>query len=335
MELVRPRSMIITQTPFRISFFGGGTDYPDYFEKNGGGAVLGTAIDHSAYLSVSHFYSKLFDYSIRIAYRKVECVKTLDEIEHAPFRECLRHCGISTDVEINYTGELPSYSGLGSSSSFVVGLLNALHAFEGRTRRPIDLAIEAILLEQDTLKEAVGCQDQVFAAVGGFKLIEFRTREDIVVHAVPMKPEKIRLLEDHLLLLHTGIKRRAAAVATRYIKRLDEQRTPLLRLRQMVDEGYSVLTSCSSFTKIGELLDEAWQLKRSLDAAISNPEIEAVYKQGIEAGAIGGKLLGAGGGGCMLFFVPPERREKVRESLPHLEEIPICINSPGSHIIHA
>src|SRR5215813_3032000 len=178
--------MIITQTPFRISFFGGGTDYPDYFEKHGGGAVLGTAIDHSAYLSVARFYSKLFDYSIRIAYRKVECVRTIDDIEHAPFRECLRHCGISGDVEINYTGELPSFSGLGSSSSFTVGLLNALHAFQGKMRRPIDLAIEAILMEQDTLGEAVGCQDQVFAAVGGFRLVEFRTREDIVVHAVPL-----------------------------------------------------------------------------------------------------------------------------------------------------
>lgn len=327
--------MIITQTPFRISFFGGGTDYPDYFEKNGGGAVIGTAIDHSAYLSVSHFYSRLFDYSIRIAYRKVECVKTLEEIEHAPFRECLRHCGITTDVEINYSGELPSFSGLGSSSSFVVGLLNALHGFQGRARRPIDLAVEAILLEQDILKEAVGCQDQVFAAVGGFKLVEFRTREDIVVHAVPLSSDRMRLFEDHLLLLHTGIKRRAAEVANNYIRRLSDQCPQLVRMRHMVDEGYDIVTSAQSLTKFGELLDEAWHLKRSLDASISNPDIEAIYRQGREAGAIGGKLLGAGGGGCMLFFVPPERRGKVRSSLPHLEEIPICINSPGSHIIHA
>ncbi|HUQ90174.1 MAG TPA: hypothetical protein VM120_00755 [Bryobacteraceae bacterium] len=327
--------MIITQTPFRISFFGGGTDYPNYFEKNGGGAVLGTAIDHSAYLSVSHFYSRLFDYSIRIAYRKVECVNSLEEIEHAPFRECLRFCGITTDVEINYTGALPSFSGLGSSSSFVVGLLNALHAFRGRTRRPIDLAIEAILLEQDTMKEVVGCQDQVFAAVGGFKLVEFRTREDIVVHAVPLSAERIRLFEDHLLLLHTGIKRRAAEVATQYIHRLQDQRQQLLRMRQMVDEGYAIATGGRTLTKFGELLNEAWLLKRSLNASISNSDIEAIYQQGIDAGAIGGKLLGAGGGGCMLFFVPPDRRQKVRSSLPHLEEIPICINSPGSHIIHA
>lgn len=327
--------MIITQTPFRVSFFGGGTDYPDYFEKNGGGAVIGTAIDHSAYLSVSRFYSRLFDYSIRIAYRKVECVRNLDEIEHAPFRECLRQCGITTDVEINYSGELPSFSGLGSSSSFVVGLLNALHAFQGRTRRPIDLAIEAIRLEQDTLQEAVGCQDQVFASVGGFKVIEFRTREDMVVHAVPLNSDRMRLFEDHLLLMHTGIKRRAADVATQYIRRLDEQREQLRRIRQMVDEGYAILTGGADFSGFGALLDEAWQIKRSLDRSISNSEIELIYRTGIEAGALGGKLLGAGGGGCMLFFVPPDRRDTVRNSLPHLEEIPITINSPGSHIIHA
>lgn len=327
--------MIITQTPFRISFFGGGTDYPDYFEKNGGGAVLGTAIDHSAYLSVSRFYSRLFDYSIRIAYRKVECVKSLEEIEHAPFRECLRHCGISNDVEINYTGELPSFSGLGSSSSFVVGLLNALHAFQGRARLSLELALEAIHLEQNILGEAVGCQDQVFAAVGGFKLIEFRTREDIVVHAVPLSPDRIRLIEDHLLLLHTGIKRRAADVAGNYIRNLDAQRLSLARMRHMVDEGYSILTSGRDLTQFGELLDEAWQLKRSLDPSISNSEIEDIYCRGRKAGAIGAKLLGAGGGGCMLFFVPPDRRVQVRQSLPHLEEIPVRINSPGSHIIHA
>jgi len=327
--------MIITQTPFRISFFGGGTDYPDYFQKNGGGAVLGTAIDHSAYLSVSRFYSRLFDYSIRIAYRKVECVRSLEEIEHAPFRECLRHCGISTDVEINYTGELPSFSGLGSSSSFVVGLLNALHAFQGKARRPLDLAIEAILLEQDTLQEAVGCQDQVFAAVGGFKLIEFRTREDIVVHAVPLSPDRIRNLEDHLLLLHTGIKRRAADVATNIIRRIGERTRVLRRMREMVDEGYSLVTGNASFSAFGALLDEAWQLKRSLDASVCSSEIEEMYQRGRNAGAFGGKLLGAGGGGCILFVVPPDLREQVRAALSQLEEIPISINSPGSHIIHA
>ncbi len=327
--------MVITQTPFRVSFFGGGTDYPEYFEKFGSGAALGTAIDHSAFLSVSRFYSRLFDYSIRIAYRKVECVRSIEEIEHAPFRECLRASGITTGVEINYSGELPSFSGLGSSSSFVVGLLNALQAFQGRTQRPLDLALEAIRLEQETLRETVGCQDQVFAAVGGLRVVEFRSREDIVVDTVPLNPARMRFLESHLLLMHTGIKRRAADVAVQYVTRLDGRKATLKRMREMVDEGYRVLTNNQSLTGFGELLDEAWQLKRSLAPSITAPEIEDYYRRGKEAGAIGGKLLGAGGGGCMLFFVPPERREAVRASLGELEEIPVHINAPGSRVIHA
>jgi D-glycero-alpha-D-manno-heptose-7-phosphate kinase len=326
--------MIITKTPFRISFFGGGTDYPDYIDQYGG-AVLGTAIDHSAYLSVSHFYSRLFDYSIRIAYRQVECVKTLEEIQHGPFRECLRLCGLDKDIEVNYTGELPSFSGLGSSSSFVVGLLNALHAYQGRIRRPLDLAMEAIEVEQVILNEAVGCQDQVFAAVGGFRLIEFRTRRDFVVHSVPLSPERLRLFESHLLLLHTGIKRRASSVANGYVKKLTDRHELLRQMREMVDKGYAILTGNTDLRAFGELLDEAWRLKSELDSAISNDEIRSVYETGKQSGAWGGKLLGAGGGGCMLFFVAPDQRQAVRDSLPHLEEIPVRINSPGSHIIHA
>lgn len=327
--------MVITQTPFRVSFFGGGTDYPEYFEKYGSGAALGTAIDHSAFLSVSRFYSRLFDYSIRIAYRRVECVRSIEEIEHAPFRECLRSSGLSTDIEINYSGELPSFSGLGSSSSFVVGLLNALHAFQGRTQRPLDLALEAIRIEQDVLKETVGCQDQVFAAAGGFRVLEFRSRDDIIVDTVPLKPDRMRFLEGHLLLLHTGIKRRAADVAGQYVSRLDGRQSELRRMRDMVDQGYRVLTNSEGLSGFGELLDEAWRLKRSLAPSITAPEIEEYYRRGMQAGALGGKLLGAGGGGCMLFFVPPERRAAVRTSLSELEEIPIRINAPGSRVVHA
>lgn len=326
--------MIITKTPFRISFFGGGTDYPDYIDRHGG-AVLGTAIDHSAYLSVSRFYSRLFDYSIRIAYRQVECVRSLDEIQHAPFRECLRRRGITTDVEINYTGELPSFSGLGSSSSFVVGLLNALHAFQGRTLRPLDLALEAMEIEQDVLKETVGCQDQVFAAVGGLRLVEFRARRDIVLHAVPLRPDRLRAFEEHLLLVHTGLKRRAASVADNYVKTLPDRHHLLGRIRAMVDDGYAILTGTGPLSPFGEMLDAAWRLKSEVDASIANQEIRDAYEAGRNAGALGGKLLGAGGGGCMLFFVPPERRSAVVAALSQLAEIPVRINSPGSHIVHA
>ena len=167
--------MIITQTPLRISFLGGGTDYPEHFEKHGG-AVLGTAVDKSAYFSISPFFSKMFDDPIQIAYRKVECVSSIDELEHAPFRECLRWAGLTKDIEINHAAELPAFTGLGSSSSFVVGLLNTIYAFRRRLVPRLDLAYEAIEIERKVLNESVGCQDQTFAAVGGFNLIQFRQR---------------------------------------------------------------------------------------------------------------------------------------------------------------
>lgn len=326
--------MIITQTPFRISFLGGGTDYPTYCETHGG-AVLGTAIHHSAYLSVTRFYSRLFDYSIRIAYRKVECVRSLDEIEHAPFRECLRYAGIASDVEINYTGELPSFSGLGSSSSFVVGLLNALAAFQNRSVRPLELARQAIEIEQDILQEAVGCQDQAFAAVGGFNVIEFRPRREIVVHRVPLSPARLEEIEQHLLVLHTGIKRVAGHVAATQIRKIPDNLERLHAMRAMVDEGYALLTGPAGLDAFGALLGRSWQLKCALDDGIANGEIQAWYAAGCAAGAFGGKLLGAGGGGCLLFIVPPERRARVREQLSHLVEIPVRINAPGSRIVHA
>lgn len=326
--------MIITRTPFRISFFGGGTDYPEYFTRYGG-AVLGTAIDKFGYISVTHFYSRLFDYSIRFAYRQVECVKRLDEIQHAPFRECLRWCGISDSIEVNYVAELPSFSGLGTSSSFIVGLLNALYAFQGRYIQPMDLAYQAIKIEREVLKEAVGCQDQVFAAVGGFNLIEFRAMEDIVVHRVPLSRERLHEFEEHLLVLDTGIRRRASEIAANQIRKVDANRQQLKQMRKMVDEGYAILTGSGDLAKFGLLLHRAWCLKRTLDDSVSNDVIDNIYEQGRRAGALGGKLLGAGGGGFILFFVPPEKKQAVRESLGHLVEIPVRVNAPGSCIIHA
>jgi len=325
--------LVISRTPYRISFLGGGTDYPRHIEKHGG-AVLGTAIDKSGYICVSRFFSRLFDYSIRIAYRQVECVRSVDEIQHAPFRECLRHCGISSDVEINYAGELPSHSGLGSSSSFVVGLLNALYAFQARAVSPMDLALQAIEIEQEVLKESVGCQDQTFAAFGGLNLIEFRSAGDFQVHPVPVSPQRLEEFQSHLLVLHTGIKRRAEGVAANQVKRLEENRAGLLELRALADQGYCALTGNGSLATFGELLDRSWRLKREFDPCIANREIHSICEAGMCAGALGAKLLGAGGGGCMLFFTPPERRGRVRESLAHLEEIPVRINAPGSRVIH-
>jgi D-glycero-alpha-D-manno-heptose-7-phosphate kinase len=324
--------LIITKTPFRISFFGGGTDYPEYFTKYSG-AVLGTAIDKFCYTSVTPFYSRLFDYSIRIAYRQVECVKSLDEIKHAAFRECLRWCGIAADVEVDYMAELPSFAGLGSSSSFVVGLLNALYAYQGKSLRPLELAYQAIQIEREVLKDTVGCQDQTFAAVGGFNVLEFRQTDDIVVHRVPLSPDRIKEFEAHLLVVFTGIRQRASDIAAKQVEKVVINRERLKRMREMVDEGYDILCKTSDLTRFGLLLDEAWQLKSQLDESISNDVIREIYRQGKKAGALGGKLLGAGGGGFFLFFVLPEKRKAVQQRLG-LEEIPVKVNAPGSHIIN-
>jgi D-glycero-alpha-D-manno-heptose-7-phosphate kinase len=325
--------MIITQTPLRISFLGGGTDYPEYFEKCGG-AVLGTAVDKSAFFSMSRFYSEMFDYSLRIAYRKVECVSSIDEIEHAPFRECLRWAGVTQDIEINHAAELPAFTGLGSSSSFVVGLLNTVYAFRRRLVPRLDLAYEAIEIERKVLKESVGCQDQTFAAVGGFNVIEFRSMGNFVVHRIPLTNRRLEEFEDHLIVFFTGIKRKAEELAARQVRSVGQNRHHLAAMRRLVDEGYEILAGDGDFSAFGELLHRSWQLKRQLDQSISNHEIDAMYRAGLEAGALGGKLLGAGGGGFLLLFVPPERRAAVESRLEHLPRVDFRVNAPGSQIIH-
>lgn len=326
--------MIITQTPLRVSFLGGGTDYPEYFEQHGG-AVLGSAVNKSAYFSMSHFYSGMFDHSIRWCYRKVECVSAVDEIEHAPFRECLRWAGITGDVEVHHAAELPSMTGLGSSSSFVVGLLNTLFAYQRRSVPPLELAYQAIDLERRVLKESVGVQDQTFAAVGGFNLIEFKRMGHFVVHRLPIGPARLAEFEGHLLCFFTGIKRRAEELANRQVKRVGSNLDRLGRMRAMVDAGFHVLTGTGSLTPFGELLHQSWVAKRELDTAISNDIINEYYDAGIAAGAVGGKLLGAGGGGFILFFAPPEKHAAVRAALPDLVEVPFELDAPGSHVLHA
>jgi D-glycero-alpha-D-manno-heptose-7-phosphate kinase len=325
--------VIITQTPLRISFLGGGTDYPEHFEKHGG-AVLGTAVDKSAYFNMSRFYSRMFDYNIRIAYRKVECVKSLEELEHAPFRECLRWAGVTSDIEINHSAELPSFTGLGSSSSFVVGLLNTVYAFQRKLTPNLDLAYQAIEIERQVLGESVGVQDQTFAAVGGFNLIEFRGMNNFVVNRIPFTSERLNDFESHLLVLFTGIKRRAEDLAKAQVKRVDQNLDRLLRMRHMVDQGFDILAGGKPLARFGELLHESWMMKRELDASISNSTIDELYDAGMDAGAIGGKLLGAGGGGFLLFFVPPEKRLAVQERLSHLAEVDFRVNAPGSHVVH-
>lgn len=326
--------MIISKTPLRISFFGGGTDFPEFFRDHGG-AVLGTAIDKNIYHSITRFPSELFDYSIRLAYRRTECVRTLDEIEHAPFREVLRHFGIERDVEIALSADLPSFSGLGSSSSFTVGLINALSAFSGKFMPKDVLARKAIHVERDILRETVGWQDQIFAAYGGLNLIEFERGGTFNVHRIALAKERQTELEESVLLFFTGITRRASDVEKSKLRNLAQIRENLLRMHCLVEKAHSILTGNAPLSEFGRLLHTSWMEKRALDPGVSNPEIDRLYQLGTEAGALGGKLLGAGGGGFMAFFVPKERQDDVRAALHGRFEISFSMNASGSSIIHS
>lgn len=324
--------MIISRAPVRISFFGGGTDYPEYFLQEGG-AVLATAIDKYCYLTASPFLSHLFDYSVRVSYRKVELAKAIEEIEHNVFRECLKLCGLAKDVELHTIADLPAFTGLGSSSTFTVALLQALHSFKGQFLRPHELACEAIHVERNLLRENVGCQDQVMAAFGGFNLVEFRTERDFTVHRVPLSPQRLSELERHLFLVFTGIKRRASDVVAPQLKKVGQNGPALKRMREMAYKGHEILTAQRPWKEFGELLHSAWEAKRTLDGGVSNPEIDEIYAQGLAAGAWGGKLLGAGGGGFMLFFAPEENHPKLAEAFAGRQLLKVSLNAPGAEII--
>ncbi len=326
------KSMLISRAPVRISFLGGGTDYPEYFSHHGG-AVLATAIDKFSYVTASPFLSHLFDYSIRVSYRKVELVKAAADIEHNVYRECLKLCGLDKDIEIHHVADLPAFTGLGSSSAFTVSLLHALHSFKGEFIRPLDLAYEAIYVERHLLNDKVGCQDQLMAAMGGFNLVEFRTEEDILVTRVPLSPERLAEFEQHLFIVFTGIRRKAAQVIAPQLEKVADNTNILKEMRMMVDRGWNILTGNHSLAEFGALLHRAWQSKRSLDEGISNSEIDQMYQLGIETGAWGGKLLGAGAGGFMLFFAPPESHEKLRQVFTNRQVLPVKINAPSSQII--
>jgi D-glycero-alpha-D-manno-heptose-7-phosphate kinase len=324
--------MIISRAPVRISFFGGGTDYPEYF-LHSGGAVLATAIDKFSYVTASPFLSHLFDYSMRLSYREVELVREVADIKHNVFRECLKLCGFAKDLELHNVADLPAFTGLGSSSAFTVSLLHALHSFKGEFLRPHELACEAIHVERHLLKDNVGCQDQVLAAYGGFNLVEFRTERDFTVRRMPLAPQRLAEFEAHLFLVFTGIKRKASDVVAKQLQRVDENKRVLHTMHEMVYAGVKILTDHHPLREFGDLLHQAWQAKRSLDGGVSNPEIDGIYEQGRNAGAWGGKLLGAGGGGFMLFFAPPDTHPQLTRVFAGRQLLPVKINAPGSQII--
>jgi D-glycero-alpha-D-manno-heptose-7-phosphate kinase len=323
--------VIITRTPFRVSFFGGGTDYPGWFRVHGG-AVLATTIDKYCYLSC-RYLPPFFEHRIRVVYSKIENCHSIEEVGHPAVREVLRHVGLDRGVEIHHDGDLPARSGMGSSSAFTVGLLQALYALKGQMIDKRRLALEGIFIEQDRLKEAVGSQDQVSAAYGGFNHIVFDPNGEISVRPMTIAADRLRLLNDHLMLFYTGIERTASTVAETFVQEMDRNTDHLRVLHRQVETGIDILNDGGDIRAFGELLHDAWQSKRSLSAEVSNSQVESLYEEARAHGAIGGKLIGAGGGGFMLLFVPPAARRSVRETFYRLIHVPFQFSTGGSQVI--
>jgi D-glycero-alpha-D-manno-heptose-7-phosphate kinase len=323
--------MIIARTPYRISFFGGGTDYPAWYLQHGG-AVLATSIDKYCYLTCRHL-PPFFDHRIRVVYSKIENCQGVDDVQHPAVREILRFLRFERGVEIHHDGDLPARSGIGSSSAFCVGLLHALYALQGRMPSKAQLAAESIRIEQELMRENVGSQDQVTASYGGFNHIAFQPGGEISVRPVTIPQPRMRALNDHLLLFFTGIKRTSSDVAQSYLKRMDANKRHLRIMKDLVDEAIGLLQSERDLSAFGELLHESWLAKRSLSQEVSTTEVDDIYQGALASGASGGKLLGAGGGGFLLLFAPPERHAALCEKFEGLIHVPFRFESGGSQII--
>jgi len=325
--------MIITRTPFRISFFGGGTDYPVYYNEHGG-SVLSTTINKYCYITC-RYLPPFFEHNYRIRYSKKEEIRTVDEIQHPSVRECLKFVGVEKGIEMVHTGDIPAMSGIGSSSSFTVGFLNALYALQGKMVTKRKLAFDAINVEQKLIRENVGSQDQVAAAFGGFNRIDFGGTEGIFVQPITITEEKLKHLQDCLLFYFTGFSRLSSDIAGEQIKQTPKKLTELSTMKEMVDESIKILNGkLEDINDFGKLLQESWKLKRSLTSKISNSDIDEIYETGIRAGALGGKICGAGGGGFIVFFVPPENRERVKERLKGFLHVPFRFENIGTHVIY-
>ncbi len=324
--------MVISRTPFRISFFGGGTDYPVWYKENGG-AVLSTSIDKYCYITCRHL-PPFFEYKHRIVYSKYERVSDIDKIVHPAAREVFRFMDVKKGLEIHHDADLPARSGLGSSSAFTVGLLHALYALKGKMVTKKRLALEAIRIEQEMIKENVGSQDQVVAAYGGLNRIEFAGNQEIEVRPMTIRDSRLEEFQSHLMLFFTGFTRIASNLAKEIISQIPAKKRELNKLRTMVDDGVNILNGTDDITEFGRLLHESWKLKRAISDMTSNSSIDSIYSTAINAGAVGGKLLGAGGGGFILFFVRPEVRQKVRDKLGSLLHVPFRFDRSGSQIIY-
>lgn len=323
--------MIITRTPYRMSFFGGGTDYPDYYLEHGGD-VISTSIDKYCYLSCRKL-PPFFEHKYRIVYSKVETVRDVDEIIHPSVRHVLKMMSIQDGLEINHVGDLPARSGIGSSSSFTVGLLNVLYTLRGQYLDKRSLAKLAIHVEQKLIKEPVGSQDQICASFGGFNRITFDKSGEFSVTPIVMKPEKRQILEGNLMMFFSGVSRFSSDYSIKKIKNLVANREMLEQMKQMVSETLLVLGSQNgAVDDFGKLMHESWQIKKSLAEGISSLSFDEIYDNACAAGALGGKLMGAGGGGFFVFYVPKSRQNDVKTALSRLVHVPFSFTNSGSEV---
>ena len=324
--------MILVKTPFRMSFFGGGTDLPDYFNANKG-AVISTAFDKYLHLTVRHL-PRFFDYTSEIVYSKIERVTRLDDINHPLVRNAMKYLDIH-EMHISYDADLPARSGLGTSSTFAVGLLNAFYHLKGKTASKRKLADDAIYVERVLCNEAGGWQDQIAVAYGGFNRIDF-SNNDYKVTPIKISKERKQQLSDNLLLFFTGFTRFSSEIQKETKSSLDDDKKKqfLDKILSLVDEAQDILENEKrDLDDFGRLLDETWKLKKSLSNSISNSSIDLIYEKAINAGALGGKLLGAGGGGFLVFYIPKDKQDKIRKAVK-LMEVPFEFEDKGSEIVY-
>lgn len=323
--------MVITQTPFRMSFFGGGTDFPGFYNEHGG-AVISTTFDKYCYVNVRHL-PPFFEYSTELSYSKIERVKNIDEINHPSIRECMRYLDMR-DIRLTYEADLPAKSGLGTSSSFAVGMLNAFYSLKGKYKSKRELADDAIYLERELCNEAGGVQDQIAVAFGGFNRIDF-SADGYQVTPVVMSNERKEILNDNLMMFFTGFSRFSSDIQTSTQAVLKDKTAQLLEMYSLVDTAQGILTDKNSdLNDFGRLLDHTWKLKRGITTRISTNSLYEIYEKAMSAGALGGKLLGAGGGGFFVFYVEPEKRKSVMQALDKLLYIPFRFEDSGTRVIY-
>ncbi len=324
--------MIITKTPFRMSFFGGGTDMEGFFREYGG-AVISTTFDKYCYVTVRHL-PRFFDYSTELAYSKMERVTDVEDINHPAVRNAMKMLDMH-EIRLTYEADLPARSGLGTSSSFAVGMLNAFHCLKGKYANKKKLADQAIYLERELCGEAGGWQDQIAAAFGGMNRIEFNKDGTYDVKPIIIHPERKQQLNDNLLMFFTGFTRFSSEMQKANQAGYDEKIKQLQQMYELVDEAETILEDKhSDLDDFGRLLDKTWRLKRQTGGAITTNSIDALYEKGITAGALGGKLLGAGGGGFLIFYVQPEKKEAVLEAMRGLLYVPFKFENGGTQVIH-